>query len=619
MKHKYSLFKILIAFLFLISGINLAIAQDKSPEFDTLSWDIQQAKIVEHLGRKALIGTAYYKDLIFENGIIEIDLATTAGTRSYPALLFRVQDPSNFERIYIRPHRSPFYEDALQYAPTFNGVDSWQLYNGPGKTTGLEILPDKWNRLTIKISGDRAQVFWNEGAIPVLTIDKLAHGESSGLIGLSGGMDGSTYFSNLHVKVTDDLDLPPALPAEKMQGVIEQWELSESFSLINADFNTYSPPGAEMNWQNITADKDGSVDISKYFPRNSRAGDVIFAKTNLPAEEDTFLRIGFGYSDYITVYLDKKPVFTGNSAYRSRDPSFLGIMGYFDVLFLPLKKGDNELLLLVGESMGGWGFCARKEDEIFMAPTITKTWETKNAFSLPECVVYDPRNKVCYVSNYFNEGKEYISKVSLAGEVIEREWVTGVVMPTGMAIEGNLLYSVNRTGLTIIDINKGEIIETVPLAGIQGQNDVAIGIDGSIYLSDTRGNKIFLYKDKELSPWMENLDGPNGLLTVRDHLLVGENHKLLKVDLADKSMDTLAFFDAGSMIDGIQLEKDGVYLVSDYRGRLYRITDEGGKTLIIDTFTPAKDIADFAYAKDKRMIIIPTFRNNSVVGYALGK
>jgi len=94
--------------------------------------------------------------VLFRSGIIEVDIATKERTRSYPGVLFRVKDPANYERIYIRPHRSPFYDDALQCAPAFNGVDSWQLYHGIGRTAELDILPGRWNHLEIRVAGDRA-------------------------------------------------------------------------------------------------------------------------------------------------------------------------------------------------------------------------------------------------------------------------------------------------------------------------------------------------------------------------------------------------------------------------------------------------------------------------------
>jgi hypothetical protein len=44
-------------------------------------------------------------------------------------------------------------------------------------------------------------------------------------------------------------------------------------------------------------------------------------------------------------------------------PDFLGIVNLDnDMLYIPLKKGRNELVLAVSEIGGGWGFICRLED-----------------------------------------------------------------------------------------------------------------------------------------------------------------------------------------------------------------------------------------------------------------
>jgi hypothetical protein len=50
----------------------------------------------------------------------------------------------------------------------------------------------------------------------------------------------------------------------------------------------------------------------------------------------------------------------GRSAQSFRDPGFLGIVSAEDdALFLPLRKGSNELVLALSELGGGWGFVTR--------------------------------------------------------------------------------------------------------------------------------------------------------------------------------------------------------------------------------------------------------------------
>jgi hypothetical protein len=60
---------------------------------------------------------------------------------------------------------------------------------------------------------------------------------------------------------------------------------------------------------------------------------------------------------------DDGALYRGRSAQSFRDPGFLGIMdSENDAIYLPLKKGPNELLLAVSELGGGWGFICRLAD-----------------------------------------------------------------------------------------------------------------------------------------------------------------------------------------------------------------------------------------------------------------
>ena len=98
------------------------------------------------------------------------------------------------------------------------------------------------------------------------------------------------------------------------------------------------------------ADASGLVDIARFTGRISGAGDCIFARTTITSGNERTMNLKFGYSDAISIYLNGQIEFFGNSGYRQRDPSFLGIIGLHDAVYLPLKKGPNELLLIVAES-----------------------------------------------------------------------------------------------------------------------------------------------------------------------------------------------------------------------------------------------------------------------------
>jgi hypothetical protein len=90
---------------------------------------------------------------------------------------------------------------------------------------------------------------------------------------------------------------------------------------------------------------------------------VVYARTSIDADRDQVRRLLIGYSDDVSVFLNGRILYRGRSAQGFRDPGFLGIVNpENDLVYLPLKRGSNELVLAVSELGGGWGFVCRLED-----------------------------------------------------------------------------------------------------------------------------------------------------------------------------------------------------------------------------------------------------------------
>jgi hypothetical protein len=70
----------------------------------------------------------------------------------------------------------------------------------------------------------------------------------------------------------------------------------------------------------------------------------------------------FGYSDRVRVFLNGRLVYAGNDSFATRDPNFLGTVGLFSELALPLRSGANELWFAVSETFGGWAITADLPD-----------------------------------------------------------------------------------------------------------------------------------------------------------------------------------------------------------------------------------------------------------------
>lgn len=627
MKEKRSdILRIIFPFFFLLLVIAMTLsAQDEVIDFESELWVKVDAEIVKHMGRKSLMGVAYLKEVQFENGIIEVDIAVN-GMRSYPGINFRIQSLENYERFYIRPHRSPLYPDALQYMPVVNGVSCWQLYNGDGYTAGTNIPLNQWIHLKMEISGKQARVYLGDTKRPALVINDLKHEVSKGEIGLYGPRDKTAYFSNFKYSIDNTLKFEPAPKIETPPGMITEWQLSQIFKAFQIDRERYPDEQelAKVAWQKVGIEPSGLVNVACFVKFSRTEPECVLAKTTLFSDKDEVKKFLFGYSDEISIFLNGDILFTGNSAYRSRDPSFLGIVGLHDAVYLPLKKGENELLFLITESFGGCGFMGRDGTAVFHHDNVKKAWKTTKAFMMPESTVYDSVRDVIYVSNYdgYNrsrkEGTQFISKVTMNGKIEELKWITGVFNPTGLAIFQDRLYAAEIRSLVEIDLNSGQIVNRYPAPGSVFLNDIAIDESGNIYISDSAKHMIYRFADGQFEEWLkgDKIRNPNGLHVHENQLIVGNNgdNCLKSVNLTDKKMSTIVKFGPG-IIDGVKSDKDGNFLVSHWQGKLYRVTQEGKITKLLDTTAPEINEADFEYILEKNLIIIPTFFDNRVIAY----
>ena len=612
-----------------------ASTQQESVPFSSDRWRMIDAGMAEHMGVPCLQGAAVLDDVEFQDGTIEVDVAVD-GSRSYPGIVFRMQSDENYERVYIRPHRAGLYPDAVQYTPVINRVAGWQLYHGEGATSGAEIPVDDWVRLKLEVRGTQARVYLGEAAEPALVITELRHGASSGGIGLLGPRDGSACFRDFRYSL-DEVPAFEATPAaETAPGVVTDWSVSRTYPLERVTRDSYPHFYSIFyaQWRRATSEPSGLVDVSRFVPREHENGDVVLARSVFRSDSVQEVKLTFGYSDEVDLFVNGRKVFTGNSAYRSRDRSFLGVVGPYDAVHVRFEKGLNEVLLMVAERFGGWGFMVQAEP-VLEPPledphALTKLWETEPAFLTPESVLYDSRRQVLYVTSFDNqftqksEPSGYVSKLSLDGEILEREWVTGLNAPAGMDIRRDTLWLCERRHLTAIALETGAVAARYEIPDADFPNDVVIDDEGYIYISDTRPSdwsesRIYRFRDGEFEVWAnEGISRANGLWVHDGHLLVGSSGDgfLKRVRLSDGRVEEVVSLAAG-IIDGIKTEDDGSVLVSHWEGQVYRVTPAGQVIRILDTMPELRNTADFELISELGMVVMPTFVDNRVVAYRL--
>ena len=256
------------------------------------------------------------------------------------------------------------------------------------------------------------------------------------------------------------------------------------------------------------------------------------------------------------------------------------------------------------------------------AHKLTKVWESEAALKVPESVRFDARRKVLYVSNIDGEpwavdGKGSIAKLGLDGKVIAAEWVTGLDCPKGLVLsgDGKWLYAADAGGLVVIDIDKGKIKEKIAIPeGIQ-LNDLASDDKGTLYVSDSKGKKVYVVKNGKASVHLDEtvLKGPNGLLVHDGALYVLDNNSLNRVG-PDKSLKVLADGMPGGA-DGLENVQGGDFLVSVWSGAVWYVNGNGSKELLFDGKAVQTSTADIGWDPATKTVYVPTFFKNSVIAF----
>ena len=253
--------------------------------------------------------------------------------------------------------------------------------------------------------------------------------------------------------------------------------------------------------------------------------------------------------------------------------------------------------------------------------SLVKLWETDTLLKVPESVLFDADNKVLYVSNiegtepWAKDGKGSIAKVDLDGKILAAEWISGLNSPKGMGLHKSKLYVADMTNIVVIDLKKGVIEKTIAVEEAGGLNDLSVGSDGVLWVSDSRNKKLYKVENDKPTIYLENLKGPNGVLMRGKDLYVLDAGGMYAVN-EDRTL-TLVTEGMEGGTDGIENISGNDFLVSCWQGSIWHINEKGEKQLLLDTKAEKKNTADIGFDPATKIVYVPTFWKNSVVAYQL--
>jgi sugar lactone lactonase YvrE len=254
--------------------------------------------------------------------------------------------------------------------------------------------------------------------------------------------------------------------------------------------------------------------------------------------------------------------------------------------------------------------------------SLTKLWQSDTLLRTPESVQYDAQRQQLYVANINKvnvenpDGDGFISILSTDGKISNLKWARGLNDPKGMGIMGNSLFVADLKDLVEIDLKTGSILKRHPAINSVMLNDVSVSPRGEIFVSDSRGHKLYRYADGKLELFVDdpNLQGPNGVFAEKDYMIVASagTGNLWKLDYATKKYTSWAM--TNKTADGILRYGDD-YLISCWHGEVYYVKPDGKVWKLIDSKEPQTNTADFGYIPKTKTVLIPNFYKNTVTAY----
>jgi hypothetical protein len=267
------------------------------------------------------------------------------------------------------------------------------------------------------------------------------------------------------------------------------------------------------------------------------------------------------------------------------------------------------------------------------APQDSAKWTVTEGINAPESVFVDSASGFIFVSDINGapdqrDGNGYISKLGNDGKMITAQWVSGLNAPKGLRSHNGTLWTADLDEVVGIDIASGKITSRTKIDGAKFLNDVAVGEDGTVYVTDTVGSRIYAVKNGKATVFAEgdDIEYPNGLLVEKDRLVVGGWGKpeadfttkvpgrLFTLDLKTKKK-TLITPEPTANIDGLESDGQGGYIVSDYMaGKILHVGAGGGVHLLKQL---KQGTADLAYVPASKLIIVPEMSENKIAAYEI--
>jgi len=281
--------------------------------------------------------------------------------------------------------------------------------------------------------------------------------------------------------------------------------------------------------------------------------------------------------------------------------------------------------------------CARTERSDEATPSVARDI-TGVGFATPESVLHDPVADVYLVSNIngdpvAKDGNGFIARLSPDGQVLALKWIDGAAenvtlnAPKGMAIRHDTLFVADVDAVRLFALASGAPLGDWPLEGAAFLNDLAVGPDGTLYVTDTGvepgegglvpNGKDGLYR-REGDRWVAVLPGaglgnPNGIIADSAGVTVVTfvSGEVYTVNPTTGERTMLPKPEQGGL-DGVVRLADGSLLIGSWGARgVYDLSPAGTYSMATPDTVPSP--ADIGLDRKRDVLMIPDFLGDRVL------